>query len=125
MDYDAQDVKNNKAMGIPAYFIFFIPLLAAKESRFARYHANQGLILLIFYFGIGVIYSILSSIFIVPLLSGGFGLWGIFSLIFTLIYIVLAVLGILGIVNAAQGKMKPMPVIGSLFKIIKEKRGFE
>lgn len=31
----------------------------------------------------------------------------------------LTVLGFLGIVNAAQGKMKPMPIIGSLFKIIK------
>jgi len=119
MDYDAQDAQNNKAMGILAYFIFFIPLLAAKESRFARYHANQGLILLIFYVGIGIINSILSGIFVVSLLTGGFGAWAIISLIFTLVYLALAAVGILGIVNAAQGKMKPMPVIGSLFTIIK------
>ncbi len=40
--FDAQDIQNNKAMAILAYFgpLVLIPLLAAKGSRFARYHTS-------------------------------------------------------------------------------------
>lgn len=110
------DAQQNKAMAIIAYFIFFIPLLAAKESRFARYHANQGLTLLIFGFGLGVLSGILSVVAVAVL---SFGLLSIIGLLMTLLSFGLLALGIIGIVNAAQGKMKPMPVIGSLFSIIK------
>ncbi len=113
------DVQQNKAMAIIAYFIFFIPLLAAKDSPFARYHANQGLTLLIFCVGIGIINTILMSIFVTSLIYGGFGVWGIINIIFTIVYLGLAAVGIIGIVHAAKGEMKPMPVIGKLFKIIK------
>lgn len=110
------DVQQNKAMAIIAYFIFFIPLIAAKESQFARYHANQGLILLIFGVGLGIISGILSA---VAIAAFSFGLLSIVGILMTILSIGLLVLGIIGIVNAAQGKMKPMPVIGSLFNIIK------
>jgi len=113
-DPDKADADANKAMGILAYFIFFLPLLAAKDSKFARYHANQGLILLIFCVGLWILNStaILWS-------SWSFGLWGVISTIFSLAYLVLGILGILGIVNAAKGEKKPMPLIGKLFTIIK------
>ena len=41
---DPNDVQSNKVMAILAYFgiLFLIPLLAAKESAYARYHTNQG-----------------------------------------------------------------------------------
>lgn len=41
---DPQDVQANKVMAILAYFglLVFVPLFAAKESRFARFHTNQG-----------------------------------------------------------------------------------
>ncbi len=55
---DPEDVEKNKAMAILAYIIFFIPLLAAKESKFAMYHANQGLNLFLFW----VAYFVLSWI---------------------------------------------------------------
>ena len=58
---DTQD--NNKVAAL-AYIIFFIPLLAAKESKFARYHANQGLVLLIATIALSIVYSILSSVLI-------------------------------------------------------------
>ena len=43
----AADAEQNKVFGILAYLgiLCLIPLLAAKDSRFARYHANQGLVL--------------------------------------------------------------------------------
>ena len=42
--FDKQDIPNNKAMTILAYFnlLVLIPLLAAKESKFTSFHTNQG-----------------------------------------------------------------------------------
>ena len=49
-----------KGMAILAYFgiLFLIPLFAAKNDPFARYHTNQGLVLFIFM----VIFNILSNV---------------------------------------------------------------
>lgn len=42
--FDPRDIQNNKVMAILAYFgiLVLIPIFAAKESKFARFHANQG-----------------------------------------------------------------------------------
>ena len=42
-EFDAQDITSNKAMAILAYFgpLVLIPIFAAKQSKFARYHSNQ------------------------------------------------------------------------------------
>ncbi len=101
---DPQDVEKNKAMGILAYIIFFIPLLAAKESKFAMYHANQGLVL---FLG-GVALNIVG--WIIPFLG-----W---LIILPLGWICLIVLAIMGIINASKGEMKPLPIIGGI-QIIK------
>ena len=47
IEFDNQDIQNNKIMAILSYFgiLVLVPILAAKESKFARFHANQGLIL--------------------------------------------------------------------------------
>jgi uncharacterized membrane protein len=110
-----QDVQQNKAMAVLAYFIFFVPLLACPQSRFARYHANQGLTLLICAVGFSIVVSILSTVllFVVPAL----GL--VFMFLIPLVSLAFLVFGIMGIVNAVKGEMKPMPVIGGLLKIIK------
>jgi len=103
---------NDKVMAILAYFIFFIPLIAAPKSRFARYHANQGLILMI----ICVALSIINLILRIAVSWRG---WAALSILFTFVYLAVLVMGIFGIVYAAQKREKPMPVIGSLFTIIK------
>ena len=43
---DAEDIEKNKFYAILAYIgiLFIVPLLAAPNSKFARYHANQGLV---------------------------------------------------------------------------------
>ena len=85
-----------------AYILFFIPLLAAKDSPFARYHANQGLVLFLA--------AILSSvILIIPILG-----W----IIAPILSIVITVLAVIGIINALNGKAKELPIIGK-FKILK------
>ena len=89
-------------MGLLAYILFFIPLLAAKDSPFARYHANQGLVLFI----CGLISSVL---WIIPILG-----W----IIAPILSIVITVLAVIGIINALNGKAKELPIIGK-FKILK------
>ncbi len=114
-DYDADDVSKNKVMAVLAYFgpLCFIPMFAAKDSKFARFHANQGLVLLI----ACVAYSIVSSIVNSIILAISWRLYFITSII-SFISIVFAVLAILGIINAANGRAKELPVIGK-FKILK------
>ena len=101
-DYDAQDIEKNKVMAVLAYVIFLIPLLAAKDSKFARFHTNQGLVLFI-----GAILS--SVIAAIPLIG-----W----IVAPIAGIAITILAILGIVNALGGKAKELPVIGK-FKILK------
>ncbi|MEC5422984.1 hypothetical protein QGM71_05660 [Virgibacillus sp. C22-A2] len=97
---ESVDVKENKGMAILAYILFFIPLLAAKESKFAMFHANQGLTL--FLSGVGV--SVLGTF--IPIIG-----WLLILPIGSLFIIILAVIGI---INAANGKEKALPLIGSI-----------
>ncbi len=106
--YDPNDIRQNTAMAVLSYIaiLFLVPLLAAPQSPYARFHANQGLVLFIAEAILGVVVSICSFIPIVCWIVSG-----VVSLI-SLIYM------ILGIVNAASGKCKDLPIIGKI-RIIK------
>ncbi|MFZ7133821.1 MAG: DUF4870 domain-containing protein [Eubacteriales bacterium] len=95
-----QDIQDNKVMAALAYILFFLPLLVCKDSAFGKFHANQGLVLFIF----GVIISIAGSV--IPLIG-----WFI---ILPIGGIIALVFGIMGIINAFNGKMKRLPLIGSI-----------
>ena len=97
---NSSDAEKNKLMGVLAYIIFFIPMLAAKDSQFAMYHAKQGLMNFI----LSVLVSVVGGI--VPFLG-----WFIILPVGSIIVLIFA---IMGIVNAAGGKMKPLPLIGKL-----------
>ena len=114
-NYDANDIAQNKAMGILAYFgpLCFIPMFAAKDSKFARFHANQGLVLIIACIAWSIAYAILNVI----ILAISWRLYFISSII-GLVSLVFLVLCVIGILNAANGKAKELPVIGK-FKILK------
>ena len=101
-EYDAQDIEKNKVMAVLAYILFFIPLLAAKDSKFARFHTNQGLVLFI-----GAILS--SVITVIPIIG-----W----IIAPIAGLAITVLAIIGILNVLNGRAKELPVIGK-FKILK------
>ncbi len=114
-DYDADDVSKNKAIAVLAYFgvLCFIPMFAAKDSKFARFHANQGLTLFIACVAWSIVYSILNWI----ILAISWRLYFISSII-GLCSLVFLVLAVLGIINAVNGRAKELPVIGK-FKILK------
>lgn len=109
--YDPADVEKNKAMGVLAYlsWLVLIPIFAAKDSRFARFHANQGLVLFIASAIFGVARWILSEI----LLAISWRLYFV-TIIISLFGLVFLALAIIGIVNAATGKAIELPVIGQI-----------
>ena len=106
--FGPQDINNNKGLSVLAYigFLFLVPLLACPNSKFARYHTNQGLVLFLLEFALGVVTGILGIIPIAGLIIGGLlsAVGGIFTL----------VLMIMGIINAAQGQAKELPLIGKI-----------
>ena len=115
-DYDKADIEKNQLMAILLYLgiLVLIPILAAKDSKFARYHANQGLILLVAE-AIWVAATRLIS-FIVGLLNIGL-LSFLFGVVVCLLSLVPLVFVIFGIYNSAAGKARELPFIGK-FRII-------
>lgn len=110
-----RDAQENKTMAILAYILFFIPLLtgAHKSSPFAKFHTNQGTVLFIAGVAWSIVYSILAFILaFIPYIG-----WALAMLIGLLSFIFL-VFAIMGIVNAVNGVMKPLPLIGK-FTVIK------
>lgn len=105
------DAQDNKVMAILAYFgpLVLIPIFAAKESPFARYHSNQGLVLLLACIAYNIANSILSAI----ILAISWRLHFITSLL-SFVSIIFTVLAIIGIINACKGEKKPLPLIGSI-----------
>lgn len=112
---DASDIENNKVMGVLAYlsWLVLIPLFAAKNSRFARFHTNQGIVLAIIEIIWWVIEVVLSAILIFVPFVGLIVIW-----LLGLVNILFLVLAIVGIVNAVTGKAKELPLIGKI-RIIK------
>jgi len=77
--------------------LFLIPMLAAKDSPSAQFHAKQGLVLFI----AEIIGWFLTMIPVIGWFVVGPILW-----------IVWTVLIIIGIVNVVKGKQTPLPIIG-------------
>jgi len=92
---DKKDAEDNKIFAVLSYLgvLVLVPLLAKKESKFAMFHAKQGLVLLIGW----IIGWLLSFVFV------GF-----------IVDIALIVFSIWGIVNAATGKYVKLPLVGNL-----------
>lgn len=123
---DIRDAQDNKTMAWLSYLLFFIPLLtgAHKTSPFVKFHANQGTVLFLASAALSIVFGILSAI-ITAILTASIATWGaaltiasIFGFIWLALAIVITVFAIVGIINAVNGRMKPLPVIGR-FTIIK------
>lgn len=110
--FSQEDIQQNKVMAVLAYLgiLVLVPIFAAPSSKFARYHANQGLVLIILEVVYAIVNTVISSIFYFI----SFMLGSIVSLLFGIAGLVLFVFCILGIVNAANGKAKELPIIGKI-----------
>jgi uncharacterized membrane protein len=90
-----EEIQQGKTMAIVAYLIFFIPLLMddMRKNKFVMFHTEQSIVLLLLNVAAGIIGTI----------TCGIGL---------VLYIPWLILLIMGIMNAANGEVKPLPVIG-------------
>lgn len=90
-----EQIESGKTMAIVSYIIFFIPLLMddMRKNPFVMYHTEQSIVLLLLNIAAGIVGT----------LTCGIGL---------ILYIPWIILLIMGIMNAANGQMKPLPVIG-------------
>lgn len=116
LQFDPNDVQQNKVLSIFAYIgiLFLIPLLAAPNSQFSRFHANQGLVLFLADIASGIVIGVLTAILIWIPIVGSI----VVGLISAVVSIGLLILMVFGIINAATGKAKELPLIGKI-KIIK------
>lgn len=105
--FTKEDIENNKILSGFGYFMFFLPLIAGYRSSFSRFHANQSLILLLFYLAGGLIFNFIPKVG-----------W-ILTAVYTLLFIVLSVIGFR---SSYHGEAKKLPVIGK-FNIIKKPIG--
>lgn len=110
-EMEQQDIENNKLMGILAYisWLVLIPIFCAKDSKFARYHCNQGLVLAIAELIVGIVLSILGGIPVIGI---------VFRIISALFYLVCVGYVVIGALNVANGKARELPIIGK-FRILK------
>lgn len=102
--YEKHDIENNKILALFSYIgiLFLIPLLAASNSKYARFHANQGLVFFLANLVLGLVCTVLAFIPVVG------------AIIDVLIGLVSLAVMILGIYNAVTGKAKELPVIGGI-----------
>ncbi len=113
-------------MAILSYFgiLVLVPLLGAKQSKFAQYHAKQGVNLCIVWIGVCILDFLLGFIkttrteylYGIPYEYSSTP-WFI-SLITWLLSVAVAVLAVIGIVNVVKGRAKELPIIGK-FNILK------
>lgn len=91
---DQEDINQNKLWALLGYIgiLCLIPLLAKKDSKFAQYHAKQGLVLFL-----------ISLIGAIPVVG-----W----IITPLLALVLFIVSLIGIINVLQGKYWKLPVLG-------------
>ena len=101
-----KDIEENKAITFLSYLgiLALVPLLAKRDSKFAQFHAKQGLVLAII-----IIICVWISGFI-PFLG-----WFLLAPVASIGGIVLT---IIGLINVANGEMKELPIIGDLAKKI-------
>lgn len=111
-EFSPDDIQKNTVTALLSYilFLFIVPLLAAKDSKYARFHANQGIVLFIAELACGVASSIVCAVLsFIPVV--GFVMQIVIS---GCVSIAALAFIIIGIVNAVNGRAKELPLIGSL-----------
>ncbi len=103
------DIQDGKTMAILAYIFFIIPLLAARDKKFAMYHTEQAIMLWIAFIIIYIVIWILT--FVVGQISSSIAC--VISILGIIPWIAYLVLWVMGLLNAIGGKIKELPIVGS------------
>ena len=129
-EYSKKDIDNYRAMAIIGYFgpLALLPYFGQKNSKFAQFHAINGMNLFIWEIVYYFLYGIVENFCSIFKISGAVTINGLYSVSsipwyfrfpLSIIGFILVTLSIIGIVFAACGKAKELPVIGK-FKIIRK-----
>lgn len=111
LNVQAIKISNTNVMAALSYLgiLIIVPILTAKDDPFVKFHIKQGIALIILWaviwilsFGWGMLMVIIK-----------FPLFGLISILFPFLWLLSVGLMIMGIVNAATGKQKELPVVGS------------
>ncbi len=107
--FTQEDIDANKAIGAVATIplLFWIPLVAAKDSAFAKFYANQGLLVLLYSLAVSVVTAVLAFI---PFIGGLLG--SLLGLTVTAVFLYL-------LISALQGKARRFPIFGEKLELIK------
>jgi uncharacterized membrane protein/ribosomal protein L32 len=124
--YCENDIKDNKIFALLSYIgpLFLVPVLAAPKSKYARFHANQGLVLFLAEIIIALPLRALDWVngFIFgnfPLFNGWLSfvpavIGAAISLVGLVVGMLALVLAVIGVINAFQGKANELPFIGKM-----------
>ena len=97
-----EDVEKNKMNAVLSYIgiLILVPLLSeeAKKSPYAKFHMNQGLVLIL----AGIALSVIS---LIPILGWLVGFVG---------SIALFVIWVMALIGAVNGEMKRVPILGDI-----------
>jgi len=113
---DIEDAQSHKLVTALSYitFLFIVPLLAAPKSKFARFHANQGICLFGFQLALGLITPIFIKTFsVLPFMDSLAGF------VVSVLNIVPLLFMVLGILHVLQGRAVRLPLVGG-FDILKD-----
>jgi len=131
---EKSEIESGKGMAVLSYIgiLALIPYFAEKKNKYVRFHAVQGINIMLILVGWTIIASIISGVITSALTAGCVSWWftgstgtcnpGLASLISFILWLpsmVIGILCIIGIVNAASGKAKELPILGKI-KIIKK-----
>ena len=120
--FSKEEIDDGRVMGVISYLVPFVPYYAVKHNKFVRYHAKQGMNLMIVYF-MYIFLRIITS-FIKVRRTIYFGRveywtspWWIDYPLKVILFCILALV-VWGIVDVCNGKARKFPILDKI-KIIK------
>ncbi len=123
-DFDKKDISSGKGMAILSYIIPPVPYFVEKDNKYVRFHARQGMDLLVIYIVWYIISNFLSNSIQVATSCGTvFGLelgntckitpwWVTFPIM--LISLLIGLIALFGLISAIQDKAKELPLINKI-----------
>lgn len=106
------DLGNHRAMAILAYIpvLVIVPLVFGQQSRFVRYHTNQGFILFLLE---ALRWGIMRVLYTgLPLMFQSHPMLSFFGFVNGVISFLFLALAIVGVLHVASGHCEELPVIG-------------
>jgi uncharacterized membrane protein len=119
--FDKKDIEAGKGMAVLSYIIALIPYFAEKKNPFVRFHAVQGINILILAAAYWIAQAIIVAIVTAIACAGSplmcLANWGIINTISTILWLggmAITALDIVGLVYAATGRAKLVPILGKI-----------